>query len=162
MSFRADIRAAVSEGRFDDLDQIIADDRRSVRHLVGLSYSPNVDTANNAARAVGMAAIHHPSMVEAVIRRLVWAMNDESGTNALSVPAVIEAIAESNPELLLPVVPDLTRLSSDKGLRKGLHRALKTVAERCPGQVAARLTKDLNELDKWQQQELDRKARKTR
>jgi hypothetical protein len=162
LSFRADIRSAVSEGRFDDLDELIADDRRTVRHLVGLSYSANAETANNAARGVGMAAIHHPSMVEAVIRRLLWAMNDESGTNALSVPAVFEAIAESNPELLLPVVPDMTRLSSDPGLRKGLRRALKTVTERCPGKVGASLTKDLNEIDKWQQEVLDRKARKTR
>lgn len=162
MSFRADVRSAVSEGRFDDLDKLIVDDRRVVRHLVGLSYSADPETAGNAARGIGMAAVHHPGMVEAVIRRLIWAMNDESGTNALSAPAVFEAIAEANPELLLPVVPDMTRLSSDPGLRKGLRHALRMVAERCPGKVGARLTQDLNEIDKWQQQEIDRKARKTR
>jgi hypothetical protein len=70
-------------------------------------------------------------------------MNDESGTNALTAPEVIQAIAAEEPELLLPLVPDLTRLTADPGLREGLAKALKTVAEKCPGEVGARLSASL-------------------
>jgi predicted short-subunit dehydrogenase-like oxidoreductase (DUF2520 family) len=78
-----------------------------------------------------------------VIRRLVWAMNDESGTNALTAPEVLQAVAAERPELLLPVVPDLVRLAADEGLREGLASALRTVASRCPGQVGQELSESL-------------------
>ena len=162
MSFRKDIRDAVAAADFATLEPLIAGDRKTVRHLVGLSYSAEPGVAGNAARALAIAARHHPELVAATVRRLVWAMNDESGTNALSAPAVIEAIAEETPDLLVPVVPDLLRLSGDPGLRPGLRRALRTIARACPGQVSAALEKDLNQPEERLQEELDRMARKTR
>lgn len=162
MSFRKDIREAVAAGEFARLEQLVAADRHTVRHLLGLTYSPQAETARNAARGVAIAARHHPDLVTAAVRRLVWAMNEESGTNALSAPAVIESVAEEKPELLLPMVPDLLRLTGDPGLRAGLRRALRAIARACPGAVGAAMEKDLNQPEERLQEELDRKARKTR
>ena len=49
------------------------------------------------------------------------------------------------PELLLPMVPDLTRLAADPGLQEGIAKTLKTVASRCPGKVGEILGRSLNE-----------------
>ena len=92
-----------------------------------------------------MAARHHPKVVQDVVRRLVWAMNDESATNALTAPEVLHAIADERPELLLPVVPDLTRLAADPGLQEGLAKTLKTLADRLPGKVGEAFSRSLNE-----------------
>jgi hypothetical protein len=70
-------------------------------------------------------------------------MNDESGTNACTAPAVISAIADERPELLLPMIPDLVRLAGDEALHEGLARALKTVVSACPGKVAEGLKESL-------------------
>jgi hypothetical protein len=110
-----------------------------------MSYHTNPEIRKTAVRGVALAARYHPELVQNVVRRLVWAMNDESATNALTAPEVLLAIAGERPELLLPVVPDLTRLAGDPGLQDGLAKTLKTVARRCPGKVGASLSRSLNE-----------------
>ena len=55
------------------------------------------------------------------------------------------AIAEERPKLLLPLVPDMIRLSTDEGLQAGLVQALQTIVERCPGKVGVELQKSLRE-----------------
>ena len=71
-------------------------------------------------------------------------MNDESGTNALTAPAVVLAVAEENPTLLVPVIPDLVRLSADEDLRPDLASALSIVVDRCPGELGRSLTDAVN------------------
>ncbi len=96
--------------------------RAAIRYLVGMSYNADPEIRKTATRGIALAARHHPKRVQEVVRRLIWAMNDESATNALTAPEVLEAIAEETPELLLPMVPDLTRLAADPGLHEGLSR----------------------------------------
>jgi hypothetical protein len=143
LSFRKDIRAAVEEARFDDLEELVIEDRGAVRHLLGLTYAADDTVAGAAAKGLAIAARHHAGLVQSTLRRLIWAMNDESATNALSAPRVFVAVAEEHPQLLLPMVPDLMRLRSDEGLRDGLERALTVVAESCPDGVPRLLHKQL-------------------
>ena len=60
-----------------------------------------------------------------------------------TAPDVLVVLAEMNPEILLPMVPDMTRLTADPGLKEGLTQTLETVAEKCPGQVGERLSRSL-------------------
>jgi hypothetical protein len=143
---RNEVRQVVESGRsgdFEPLEKLVAGNPRAVRHLLGLSYHPDPGKRRVAGQGLAIASKYHPKLVQEVIRRLVWAMNDESGTNALTAPQVLQSIAEEKPELLLPVVPDLTRLSADPGLRDGLAAALKEVTDRCPGKVGESLTLSL-------------------
>jgi hypothetical protein len=110
-----------------------------------MSYHADPEIRKTAIRGVALAARHHPKLVQDIVRRLVWAMNDESATNALTAPQVLQALADEKPELLLPVVPDLTRLAADPGLQEGLAKTLKILSNRCPGKVGASFTKSLNE-----------------
>jgi hypothetical protein len=143
MSLRERIRELVLGERYDELETLVAEDARAVRYLMAMSYRPEPEVRRAACRGIAMAARHHPELVQQNVRRLVWAMNDESGTNALSAPGVLLAIARAEPGLLVPVVPDLTRLIADPGLAEGLTATLELVKERCPGQVGERLTRSL-------------------
>lgn len=146
MRLRSQVRHAIEQGQlgqFQEMEELVAQDPRAVRHLLSMTYHPESQTRNVAARGLALASRYHPKLVQEVVRRLVWAMNDESGTNALTAPEVIQAIAEEKPQLLIPLVPDLTRLAADPGLYDGLSAALRTVSERCPGQVGESLSRSL-------------------
>jgi len=130
------LRAAVASGDLAEIERLVVADKRSVRALLGLTYHADPALRDTAATGLALAARHHPDLVAEVVRRLVWAMNDESGTNAVQGPAVMRRIAEVAPALLLPVVPDLLRLTSDPGLRDELVAVVRRVAELRPGEAA--------------------------
>lgn len=145
MSLRERVRDLVERGELERIEKLAAAEPRAVRHLLALTYHADTDVREVAARSVALASRYHPSLVQGIARRLVWAMNDESGTNALSAPAVIVAIAREKAELLLPVVPDLIRLAGDEGLSEGLAEALTTIVGACPGKVGEGLQRSLND-----------------
>ncbi len=137
MSARAAVMDAVRQGRLDDLPALAAADSRALRHLLALTYRPEPEIRAAAGRAIAAASRHHPKLVQEMARRLVWAMNDDSGTQALTAPDVLRAIAEENPELLLPLLSELLRLTADPGLHDALVGVARLVAahNRC-GAVA--------------------------
>lgn len=146
MRLREQVKAAIEKGQEGDwsaMEVMVSEEPRAVRHLLGMTYHPEPDKRNVAARGLALASRYHPQLVGEVVRRLVWAMNDESGTNALTAPEVIRAIAEEQPEILIPMVADLTRLAGDPGLQDGLSAALRTVSARCPGKVGEKLSSSL-------------------
>jgi hypothetical protein len=146
MNLRSEVRRLIDQNEIEQLGELIASNPRTVRYLLGFSYLPDEALRRRAARGIAIASNHHQKLVGDLIRRLVWAMNDESGTNAVTAPEVVRAIAEENPELLLPMVPDLFRLSADEGLREGLGEALRLVSKGCPGKVGKELQKSLNQM----------------
>ena len=144
MNLRTHVRDLVEGAKLDELDLLLGVEPRAVRYLVGLTYRPETEIRRAACRGVALAARYHPDLVQQVVRRLIWAMNDESGTNALTAPEVVKAIAAERPELLLPLVPDLTRLAADEGLRDGLAEVLQDLADRFPGAVGRGIQDSLN------------------
>ena len=143
MGLREQVRDVVSNSDDGALEALVADQPRAVRHLLGLSYRADPALRRAAARGIALAARHHPELVASVVRRLIWAMNDESGTNALCAPEVLLAIADERPALLLPMVPELMRLGADPGLRDGLAQTLRAITASCPGEVGKRVADDL-------------------
>ncbi len=137
MSARGLVMDAVREGRLDDLAGLAAADRRALRHLLALAYRPEPEVRAAAGRAIAAASHHHPELVQEMARRLLWAMNDESGTHALTAPEVLRAIAEENPNLLLPLLSELLRLTADPGLHDALVGVARLVAARDPRGAAA-------------------------
>ena len=147
MKLRTRVQAAVEngmQGNFEGIENLAAQEPRAIRYLLGMTYHSDEERRRVAAKGIAIASQHHPKLVKAVVRRLIWAMNDESGTNALTAPDVLLAIARVRPEILLPAVPDMTRLASDDGLQEGLAKTLKIISEACPGQVGSSLSASLN------------------
>ena len=145
MSLKTRTHTAVRNDSDDELERLVSEEPGAVRHALGLTYHAERGIRKRGARAPGLASRRHPAMVQDVIRRLVWAMNDESGTNAATAPEVLQAIAAENPELLLPMLPDLVRLSADPELSEGLAAALPAVSRRYPGEIGRQLAVSLNE-----------------
>ncbi len=144
MSTRERVRDAIHGGRLDEVEELVAAEPRCLRYLMALTYEPEGEIRHTAARGIALACRHHPDKIQEMVRRLVWAMNDESGTHAVTAPDVVLAIAEENPDLLLPMVPDLIRLAADESLSEGLTAALSIVTQRCPGKVGKGLQEELN------------------
>jgi hypothetical protein len=152
VKLRVQVQELVAQGEIEKLGALVAEEPRAIRHLVGCTYQTDEQIRAVACRAIGRASRHHPDLVQQVVRRLIWAMNDESGTNSLTAPEVVKAVAEESPELLLPLVPDLTRLAADEGLYERLAEVLRMLAEKYPGSVGrgiqGSLTKELKKISK--------------
>ena len=142
------LRVAVAQGDMAEVERLVAADRRAVRALLGLTYQADATTRDTAAAGLAVAARHHPGLVAEVLRRLVWAMNDESGTNALHAPAVIRRVAEAEPSLLVGLVPDLLRLTADPSLRDELVAAVRRVAALLPTEAAAAVRQGVGRCSK--------------
>jgi len=132
LNVRERVAEAVRESRFDDIAALVSSEKGALRYLVALTYRPEPEVRAVAARGVALASRHHPQLVQEVARRLVWSMNDESGTYAVTAPEVLRAIAEESPGLLLPLVPSLLGLTADPGLREALVEVVRTVARHDP------------------------------
>ena len=91
MALREEVLAAIDRNDEAELDELIAARPRALRFLMGLSYQDDEELRRRAGRAIAIGARHHPRLVQNLARRLVWAMNDESGTNALTAPADLES-----------------------------------------------------------------------
>ncbi len=127
------VAEVVARGGREELEGLVAADRRAVRYLVALSYRTEPSVRETASRGIALAGRHHPRLVQEVARRLIWAMNDESGTHAVTAPEVLRAIAEEVPGLLVPLVPDILRLTGDAGLRDRLVEVARRAARDDPG-----------------------------
>ncbi len=152
MTGRDDIRAAVFTGNFDDVEAIVSKEPRSVRRIVGLMYGLDGDARKNCAKALVIAAKHHPKLIKRVVKNLVWAMDEQSGTYAPAAPEILKTIADDNPELLVPVMGELVRLAGDSSLSEGLGSTLRVVANRCPGELGRKLATSLGTQMKYGKQ----------
>jgi HEAT repeat protein len=108
---------------------------RTTRFLLGRLWDLDEAIRQRAARALGRTAASHPLIGIEIIRRLMWALNDESVTNGLyGIPAVAE-IGFNEPELVAPFIAPLASLSWDDGLRLEIISALRRIAEAAPEAV---------------------------
>jgi hypothetical protein len=144
MNLRDRIEKAAVEGKTEEIVSMLGQERRAMRYLLSLLYKPDENIVKTGATAIARSAADNKKMVRKIILRLVWAMDPDSGTYAPMAPSILRAIADENPELLVPVAADLTRLAGDTSLNDGLCDTLRTVASRCPGEIGLRLSKALN------------------
>ena len=106
------------------LAELVAADRRVVRLLVGRLWDPDPAVGHRAARALGEAAVHHEALVRETVRKLLWALNDESGTNGAPALAALGEIGRRSPALIAPHVGAMAAMAADEGLREAVTEAL--------------------------------------
>ena len=139
MGIGKEVRELLQQGREATLTELALADSRALRPLVGRLWDSDSTIRERAARVLGKAAASHEALGEDLIRRLMWALNDESGTNGVyGIPALGE-IGRCAPELLAAHLPGLVALSHDDGLRLEILRALAALAEAAPALVAGEL-----------------------
>jgi HEAT repeat protein len=126
------LRAADGVG----LKHLAGGERRAVRPLLARAWDPDPTIRALAASTLGHVAVVHPDLGLEIVRRLMWALNDESATNGVHALAPLGEIGHRAPELLAPFVPALVAMSWDDGLRRELWRALARIADAAPRLLA--------------------------
>lgn len=136
MALKEEVMELLRQGRDEALAELAASNRKALRPLMGRLWDTDPEIRRRAASAVGRAAVTHEELGIDIIRRLLWALNDESATNGVfGIPALGE-IGRRSPAMLAPYVPALVSMARDEGLRPELLRALLAVAGTDPRQVA--------------------------
>ena len=143
------------QGREQELAEKVAANRRAVRPVLARLWDPDAQIRAGAARALGQAAATHSELGREVVRRLLWALNDESATNGVyAIPALGE-IGRRAPGLMTHHVPALVSMARDEGLRGEILRALRAVARAAPTLVAGELDRLATSVDDSQSGELE-------
>ncbi len=104
-------------------------DPRALRPLMGRLWDSDPRIRRRAAGAIGRSAAAHPALGLEMVRRLMWALNDEAATNGVYGIAALGEIGRRCPEMIAPFVPALVSMASDGGIRLELLNALVRVAE---------------------------------
>ena len=139
MALKEEVMELLRQGRDEALAELAASNRKALRPLMGRLWDPDPEIRRRAASAVGCAAVTHEGLGIDIVRRLLWALNDEAATNGVfGIPALGE-IGRRSPAMLAPHVPALVSMVRDTGLRTELLRALLAVADTDPRQVAPHL-----------------------
>jgi hypothetical protein len=141
---RERVLETLRDGRVQELEELVKGDPRVIRYLLAATFRPQPGIRAAAGRGLALAARHHPALMKEVVRRLVWGMNEESGTNAMTAPDTLYAVAEEAPDVLLPVMGDLMRLTADPALRDRLIEVARRVAS-CRPAAAERLEASLRD-----------------
>ena len=155
MALGKEVRELLQQGREEALAELAVANPRALRPLVGRLWDPDGEIRQRAARAIGQVAAAHPDRGTEVIRRLMWALNDESATNGVyAIPALGE-IGRRAPGLMTHHVPALVSMARDEGLRGEILRALRAVARAAPTLVAGELDRLATSVDDSQSGELE-------
>ncbi len=116
----------------DGLLGLIRAEPRAMRFLLGRLWDDDTPIRRQAIAAIGVSAVAHPGLGQEVIRRLLWALNDESATNGVYGIAALGEIGYRNPQLMAPFVAPLASYMWDDGLRLEILQALCRIATSSP------------------------------
>lgn len=119
-------------GDHQGLEKLVVEQPSAVRYLQGRLWDVEPRVRQNAAEALGVAAAAHPELGRELLRRALWALNDESATNGAYTLPVIGEIGFRDPALVASFVGPMTSYLWDEGLRSGILRALCRIAEVAP------------------------------
>ena len=142
MTLRDEVHTLVREGDDAGLEELVAANRRAVRYLLGMTYQDDREIRGRAARAIGIAGRHHAKLVQEVIRRLIWAMNDESATNAEN--AVRNALNE-------PV----TWENHEELVQKAVESGVITEEQATTVRLAQKAARSVIEVDEFTREEIE-------
>lgn len=135
MGLKGRVMELLRVGDEQALNTLVSREPHATRFLLGRLWDPDEEMRRRSARALGRVAASHSEIGIDLLRRLLWALNDESATNGLyGIPAVAE-IGFHDPELVAPFIAPLASLSWDDGLRLEIIRALTRIAEAAPEAV---------------------------
>ncbi len=139
MALKGEVRALLASSNEPALAAAVAGDVRVGRLLVARLWDIDRSVAERASRGLGEYAARWPEATREIVRRLLWALNDESGTNGAPALAALGEIGRRAPDLIASYVPALVETVHDAGLHLELLQALTAIAATAPGLVAPHL-----------------------
>jgi hypothetical protein len=135
MRLKEAVMELLRHGDLEGLERTVVENPPAVRFLQGRLWDVDPEIRNNAAIALGAAAAAHPELGREVLRRALWALNDEAATNGAPMLPAIGEIGRRAPELVAPFIGPMTAFLWDDGLRLGILQALCRISEVAPALV---------------------------
>jgi hypothetical protein len=132
MRVKEEVMELLRQGDSEGLERMVAENPAAVRFLQGRLWDADPEIRCQAAIALGAAAAAHPDLGRELLRRALWAINDESATNGGAMLPAVGEIGRRSPELVAPFVGPMTAYLWDEGLRPGILDALQRIAEVAP------------------------------
>jgi len=132
MRLKEEVMEMLRQDDTGGLEQIVGENPAAIRFLQGRLWDADPEIRCRAAVALGAAAKAHPDLGRELLRRALWALNDESATNGAYMLPAIGEIGRRAPDMVKPFVGPMTSFLWDEGLRPGILSALCRIAEAAP------------------------------
>lgn len=133
MSIRDEVKLLIRENRFEELIHRAMEDKGVIKFILRLLYHPFGKERWQAIEGLGCIsdamAKDDPEAVKELIRRLLWSMNDESGTASWSAPEAIGEIIFRNPIKFEEFVPVVVNASEEDIFHRGIVWALGRISQ---------------------------------
>lgn len=133
---RGRMREMLAQGDIDGVVDTVEGSPRELRRLTPRLWDDDAPVREAAAAAIAEIARRRPSQGRDLVRRFVWAMNEESGTNGAAVLPALAAIARTDASVLDGQLGCIVTRLRDGNLRPGLLGVLAVVATASPALVA--------------------------
>ncbi len=132
MARNAEIEKLLRNEDYDSLEKMLTEKPQLVRRLIGYLYDPDESLRTSAARSFGIAAKILPmDKLKDLIRRMMWMLNDESGSSCWHVPYALGEIGYTNYEAIKDFLGCLEHYTKDPDhtLSKGVKDAFARIEE---------------------------------
>ena len=114
MSLRKTLRDLLDQQRFDQIAETAVQTRRTLGHLVSLTFDADPRIGWGAVEAMGLAANRiaedDPEYVRNHLRRLYWLLSEESGGLCWRAPQAMAEIIRHRPTLFADFIPIVVHL----------------------------------------------------
>ena len=137
--------------------------QRVLRYLSGRLYSSDEGEKWRAVRALGIVAgVAEETKVAELLRRYVWALNDESGAVPYGIPEAIGEILATRPEFQPAFLPILCSLLTEEEMAQTgqIERGAVWAVGRVGPAVAIRSPETVAVLDRMAQSHADAATRR--
>lgn len=133
MSLREEVKILLSEGRYDELVNKALHNQGVIKYLLRLLYHPYGAERWWAIEGLGRISEAmektDPDAVRELIRRLLWSMNDESGTASWSAPEAVGEIIFRSPERFKEFISIVVYASEEEIFHRGIAWVLGRVGQ---------------------------------
>lgn len=123
-NIREEVNNLLKDSRYQELVARALESPGILRYLFRLLYHPYGLTRWRAIEGLGCITEamqqQNPEAVREVIRRLLWSMNDESGTTGWSAPEAIGEIIRRNPEEYKEFISIVVNASEEEIFHRGI------------------------------------------
>ncbi|SHK94771.1 HEAT-like repeat-containing protein [Desulforamulus aeronauticus DSM 10349] len=139
MKLKQEVELYLTENNYPELAARVLQNPGMVKYLFRLLYHPYGAARWQAIQGLGQISEemvkNDPETVRELLRRLLWSMNDESGSASWSAPEAIGEIIARNPELLKEYVSIVVHASEEEIFHRGIAWALGRVGGQRPDLV---------------------------
>lgn len=132
MRVKEEVMDLLRRNDVEGLEQMVSENPSAIRFLQGRLWDADPEIRSRAATALGAAGVAHPDLGRELLRRALWALNDESAMNGKYMLPAIGEIGRRAPDLVAPFVGPMTGYLWDDGLRPGILDALCRIADEAP------------------------------